>query len=286
MIGTLGCSSKANGGVSVTNEPSSLDHLSTLVKGWRRRLTRDQIPELRRSRQGRSKLVSQEDMARLTGVSSVWYGKFERGGAAQYSEDFLNRVSCALRLDEAERKLLFLHAVGWEPTSPANCQDTGITDGVRQLLELQPWPAYASDTAWDVIYQNRVFGEWFPSGVAGQNIAKEVFAPDTGRRIRFHNWERDWAGPMLAQMRMAQARHPENTRLSTVVEEILETSPCARRLWREHRVVEHADGNRREVLLAGQETPTTIEIVMTSPLSNGELRLVSLIPVQPHESAG
>ncbi|MEU1131935.1 helix-turn-helix transcriptional regulator [Streptomyces sp. NPDC005900] len=267
----------------MTNELSSLDHLSTLVKGWRKRLTRDQIPELRQSRHGRSKLVSQEDMAQLTGVSSVWYGKFERGGAARYSEDFLNRVSCALRLDESERKLLFLHAVGWEPTSPAHCQDSGITDGVRQLLELQPWPAYASDTAWDVLYQNRAFSEWFPCGVAGQNIVKEVFAHDADSRIRLYNWEQDWAGPMLAQMRMAQARHPENTRLSTVIEEILEISACARRLWREHRVVEHAHGNRRGVLLAGQETPTTIEIVMTSPLSNGELRLVSLIPVQPPE---
>ncbi|WP_257785118.1 helix-turn-helix transcriptional regulator [Streptomyces griseochromogenes] len=255
------------------------------MRGWRRRLTRDQVPELRRSRQTRSRMVSQEEMAQLTGVSSVWYGKFERGGAAQYSEDFLNRVSCALRLDEAERKLLFLHAVGWEPTSPANCRDAGIADGVRRLLELQPWPAYASDTAWDVIYHNRAFSEWFPFGVAEQNIAKEVFAPDTGRRIRFHNWEQDWAGPMLAQMRMAQARHPENTRLNTVVEEILDTSECARRLWRQHRVAEHADGNRRDLFRVDQETPTTIEIVMTSPLGNGDLRLVSLIPVRPDEGS-
>ncbi|WP_079249336.1 helix-turn-helix transcriptional regulator [Streptomyces sp. IMTB 2501] len=230
-------------------------------------------------------MVSQEDMARMTGVSSVWYGKFERGVAAQYSEDFLNRVSCALRLDEAERKLLFLHAVGWEPTSPANCQETGITDGVRRLLELQPWPAYASDTAWDVVYQNREFSEWFPNGLTGQNIAKEVFTSDTGRRIRFHRWEQEWAGPMLAQMRMAQARHPENLRLSAVVDEILETSACARRLWSRHQVVEHANGNRRELFLAGQETPTTIEIVMTSPLGNGGLRLVSLIPVQLYEGS-
>ncbi|MFF9897999.1 hypothetical protein [Streptomyces longispororuber] len=222
-------------------------------------------------------------MAQLTGVSCVWYGKFERGGAAQYSEEFLNRVSCALRLNEAERKLLFLHAVGWEPTSPVNCQETGITEGVRQLLELQPWPAYISDTAWDVIHQNRAFSEWFPDGVTGRNIAEEVFADGAGRRVQLLDWERDWAGPTLAQMRLAQARHPENARLGAVVDGILGTSACARRLWREHRVVEHAHGDRRKVLLPGQEAPTTMEITMTSPLGNGELRLVSLVPVQPPE---
>src|SRR4051812_45058360 len=84
--------------------------LGPLVRSWRERLDPGSIAAL--SAAGRPKLgVSQEDIARLIGVSTGWYRKLERGENAGYSEDFLDRVSSVLRLKPDERTLLYLLAV-------------------------------------------------------------------------------------------------------------------------------------------------------------------------------
>src|SRR3712207_9406762 len=62
-----------------------------LPGGGRRR-----VPGLRR-----------EEVAVLAGVSTDWYTRLEKGHIAGVSEDVLEAVARALRLDEAERRYLF-----------------------------------------------------------------------------------------------------------------------------------------------------------------------------------
>lgn len=57
---------------------------------------RRRVPGLRR-----------EEVAVLAGVSTDWYIRLERGHIADVSDDVLNAVARALRLDEAERAHLF-----------------------------------------------------------------------------------------------------------------------------------------------------------------------------------
>jgi hypothetical protein len=104
------------------------EHLARLVRTWRERLNPDSIAGLGASGR-RKRTVSQEDMARLIDSSSHWYARLERGDRdANFSEDFLDRTSTALRLS----------------------------------VEEQPYPAYISDEAWDVVVFNKHMADWFP----------------------------------------------------------------------------------------------------------------------------
>ena len=51
--------------------------------------------------------LRREEVAQLSGVSVTWYTWFEQGRDIQVSSAFLERVSTALRLDPAERDVLF-----------------------------------------------------------------------------------------------------------------------------------------------------------------------------------
>src|SRR6478735_7222644 len=83
------------------------DSLPELLRSWRRRVNPDEIPGLA-SPGRRAKGLTQRDVARLTGVSERWYGALERGMEANYSADFLDRLSSVLGLSRAERDALYL----------------------------------------------------------------------------------------------------------------------------------------------------------------------------------
>lgn len=254
--------------------------LSRLVRSWRERIDPQSIPGL--VRDGRRKTtVSQEDMARLVEVSSVWYGRLERGEAAGYSDDFLDRVAIALRLSDDERMLLYLYAAGREPaTRLAPCRMV-LTEPLERVVQCQPWPAYMSDASWDVLTYNKHMRNWFPWVGSGleNNVMRWVFTYPEARE-QLCDWETDWAPRMLAQMRVAHARQPGNERLAQVLGEILEVNPDARRHWEQANLVyTHPDGNRRKLHLPYHHEIIEIELVTLAPLRADSVRLVMLLPL-------
>jgi transcriptional regulator with XRE-family HTH domain len=253
--------------------------LSRLVRSWRERIDPASIPGL--VRDGRRKsLVSQEDMARLIEVSSVWYGRLERGEQAGYSDDFLNRTAMALRLNDDERMLLYLYAVGHEPAPHGTRSTVVLTEPLKRVVHSQPWPAYISDESWDVVDYNRHMLDWFPWVGSGleNNVMRWVFTyPDA--REQLYNWENDWAPLMLAQMRVANARQPDNMRLAQLIREILQDE-YARRLWeKESMVYVHPDGDRRKLHLPYHHEVIDIELVALAPLRAANVRLMMLLPL-------
>jgi transcriptional regulator with XRE-family HTH domain len=253
--------------------------LARLLRTWRERLDPKAIPGLAASYARRKKShVSQEDIARLIGVSSVWYGKLERGDRAQYSDDLLDRTAIALRLSANERMLLYLYSVGREPVSRELHSPAVVTPGLEQVVQRQSWPAYISDGAWDIITFNSTVRDWFPWIVYERNLMRWAFTYPEARH-QLYDWENAWAPVMLAQMRFAIARQPENTRLAKLIEEILAVNDEARRLWeKKPTVYVHPDGDRRGVRLPNQEDVITVEIVALAPLRASEFRVVLLIP--------
>ncbi len=55
------------------------------------------------------KLVSQEEIAEVVGVSRVWYSLLESGRPVQASISLLGRICAALTLDEQQRRDLFYY---------------------------------------------------------------------------------------------------------------------------------------------------------------------------------
>ena len=253
--------------------------LARLVRSWRERLNPREIPGLLVGSPRRKKSrVSQEDMARLIGVSSVWYGKLERGERLHYSDDFLDRVVIALRLNDDERMTLYLYSVGREPAPRQRSSSFVVTEVMKQIVQEQPWPTYISDESWDVVTCNDHVRKWFPWIEWENNVMRWVFTyPEAKQQL--YNWGTDWAPLMLAQMRVAHAREPGNVRLANLIQEILSVNEDARRMWEsEPAVYVHPDGDRRKFYLPYHQEVITVEIVALAPLRATNVRVMMLIP--------
>jgi len=260
--------------------------LSLLVKKWRERLDPDSIPGLVQASGRHKTRVSQEDMAGLIGVSVVWYRHLERGDLEGYSDDFLDRASTALRLNEEERNVLYLYAVGKQPAQRGAPTTMVLTEPLQRVVRAQPYPAYISDESWDVVAYNEHMANWFPWIAAGYegNIMRWVFTyPDA--RQQLHKWETDWAPLMLAQMRVANARQPDNMRLATLIREILERSDFARELWErgDSMVYVHPDGDHRQLHLPYHRKVIDIELVALSPMRAPGARVMMLLPLDGNQ---
>ena len=261
------------------NDPSS--ELPRLLKAWRLRLDPHSVAGLVRGPRAQNHLTH-ADMAQLTGMSAVWYGKLERGVGAKYSDGLLDNVAYALRLTPQERTTLYLLAVGHEPASILEAASTfSPSDALRRLIHAQPWPCYISDQAWYVVDFNEHMLKWFPwlGGGFEDNIMRWVFL-DPLAKVQLHRWDTDWAPLMLAQMFHANAQRRDNLQLANLIREILERSPDARLMWeRQPQVYVHPDGDQRYIYIPYRQGIQKIELVALEPMRAAGVRVMNLVPI-------
>lgn len=256
------------------------ESLPQLLRSWRRRADPRTFPGLPvHGRRGEG--LTHGDVARLAGVSERWYGSLERGREAGYSADFLDRVASALRLSRAERRALYVRAVGRPPAIAAvpEAEAAAEMDEVlQQFLDNQvPNPALVTDLAWNVVGYNTAMQEWFPWAAHQANQMRWAFlSPEAPEQLV--DWEQDWARSYLGQIRYERANHPKNEALRLLERDILAGSPAARKIWDRGEMVEHADGDLRRLKLPyhrGREV--AVRIVVLRPMRSDRLRLSVLM---------
>jgi transcriptional regulator with XRE-family HTH domain len=260
--------------------------LTKLLRTWRERLDPHSIAGLG-GESLRRRAVSQELVAHLVGVSPAWYGKLERGEREpNYSQEFLERVAYVLQLSDDERAVLYLHAEGRLPAPRVRATGAGIVnDTLTQLVADQPWPAYISDQSWDMLVYNRPMAAWFPHLEYERNVMRWVFYYPASK-LQLIDWETAWAPPMLAQMRAAIARWPDNKRLAGLVRESLSVNEYAHHLWQaQPTVYVHPDGDRRRLNLPFDQGERLVEIVALTPMRADDMRMIILMPVEPDVGA-
>ncbi|WP_370133981.1 helix-turn-helix domain-containing protein [Streptacidiphilus sp. EB103A] len=267
------------GGQRDSDEPDG-ESLPELLRSWRGRADPRTFPGLTVSGR-RSNGLTQHDAARLAGVSERWYGSLERGKKAGYSEDFLDRISSALRLSRAERHALYVRAVGHPPALAAVPEADAaaeMDEVLQQFLDKQaPDPAFVTDFAWNVIGYNEPLREWFPWAAHQANHMRWAFLRPEARE-QLVNWEQDWARPYLGQIRYERGHDPNNEALRTLERDILAGSPVARRIWDRREMVEHPDGDLRRLRLPyhrGREV--AVRIVALRPMRSNRLRVIVLM---------
>ncbi|WP_203906812.1 MmyB family transcriptional regulator [Rhizocola hellebori] len=254
------------------------------MRSWRARLTCDGIPGLRSQRPNRrGDDVSQADMAWLTDVTEVWYATLESGKLATYSDEFLDRVAGALRLSHHERTVLYYLALGREPRPRPQLPQPAlqsVSPAVRQLLDALPWPACVADSSFELLANNQALEDWLPYFRWERNVMAWVFKyPES--RVQLIDWETVWAPVMLAQMRAAKARMPQNVALGQLVDECLAANEFARNLWdTQPEVSIHPDGDVRQLYLPySEDKPTKVEVVALAPMRNADTRVVMFVPI-------
>jgi len=178
--------------------------------------------------------LTQAHVAHLVGVSTKWYRSLELGKPNSYSKDFLESVRRVLELTEDEWEAVWQLTYGRPvprsaPASPDPTARQRVSSTVRRFIDAQGWPAYASNRRWDVLHCNAAALRDYPWMLHGANAMKWVLTyPEA--RIQLINWERDWATPMIAQLRYHAELWKDDLGLQALVETV-RSDPRTRALW-------------------------------------------------------
>ncbi|MDT3395649.1 helix-turn-helix transcriptional regulator [Streptomyces sp. B1866] len=175
--------------------------------------------------------LRREEVAVLAGVGASWYQWLEQGREITVSPQVLDAITRVLRLDDDERRHLYVLA-GLNPPLPRPVHDPDdLCEGLHRLIEnWMPYPAVIMDRYWNQVAYNEaaamVLG--FRPGMP-QNCLMSYFT-DSVYRSRVTSWERN-APCVVAQFRFACSEHPDDEGFAAVVDELSEQSAEFVELW-------------------------------------------------------
>lgn len=187
-------------------------------------LGRRRVPGLRR-----------EELAMLAGVSADYYVRLEQGRDRHPSEQVLDALACALRLDDETAAHLHELARPAPHRRRARARPERVRPSIQQLLD--GWahtPAFVLGPCCDVLASNALAGALHIGFTAGHNLLRTIFLDPDARE--FHaDWTRTARGS-VATLRASAAPELDGPRLAELVGELSLKSDTFRRLWARHDV--------------------------------------------------
>lgn len=263
--------------------------VSKMLLEARRRTRLEDYPDLAGLRAGRRiKYLSQEEVAALADVSIHWYAMLERGDLSRvFSDDYLHRIATVLNLTGDERLTLFLlvehRSLGSRVRGGMEANDRGRErlgeSPTAAVIAGQPWPAVVTDSMWEILAANGHFRRWFPGWRRHGNLMRMMLT-DEGTRAQLVDWESVHAPALVAQLRAALTKRPDDSVLKEFVLELLETSRVLERLWQTQTRCEFVEeGKRYDILVPGSTVPTTVAVSAMRPVGSPGLVVRAYVPV-------
>ncbi len=202
---------------------------------------------------GRHRRVSglrREEVALLAGISVEYYTRLERGTARGVSEEVLEAVSRALRLDEAEHAHLLDLIRTANAEEPPNRPPVAslVRPSVRRIVDaMSGLPAMVRNGRLDILYANplgqALYSEHFRDPVRPPNSVRFAFL-DPRARTFYVDWETT-AHDLVAALRGEAGHNPYDRALSELVGTLSTRSEEFRREWARHDVWFHRSGTKR-----------------------------------------
>jgi transcriptional regulator with XRE-family HTH domain len=225
--------------------------LREFLRSRRARLSVDDVEIGGTSRVRRVPGLRREEVAQLAGVSVDYYSRLEQGRHLNVSDEVLDAVARALRLDDTERSYLMqiarVKGRRARRRTPAPVQR--VRPGIRRILETldDVAPAFVFGRRMDVLAANRLARALMTDFDAlpprERNLLRYSFLDDSSREL-FVDWE-DVARDNVATLRLDAGRHPDDPLLVELVGELSVKSPEFRRWWADHNVRERTHGTKR-----------------------------------------
>ncbi|OHV41923.1 helix-turn-helix transcriptional regulator [Pseudofrankia sp. EUN1h] len=216
--------------------------------------------------------LRREEVAILAGVSVDYYTRLEQGRARNVSDQVLDALSAALRLDGLERDHLRLLARPRrsmpETAHPGGAdfgaRGVGGVDGagraaggvagqarpkasaaVRAMVDaLDPVPAILHGPLLEVLAINRMgailFDDFAAMPVRERNMARWTFLDPRARAV-YPRWE-TVAAQMVAILRRAAGQRVDDPALNDLVGELTVRSGDFARWWADHALFQHTHG--------------------------------------------
>jgi transcriptional regulator with XRE-family HTH domain len=177
------------------------------------------------------------EVAELAGISADYYLRLEQGRDILPSDQVLNALGRALRLDS--ETMLYMHRlVHPSPGRARRLRDARVDDSMLRLIELwSATPALIIDGCMDVLVANPLATALGP-GVfePGGNLALGIFTPYSRETVS--GWE-ELASHTVAALRLNS--DPDDPRLHEIVGQ-LSLDPDFSRLWARHDVRSFSQG--------------------------------------------
>ncbi|MFG1934348.1 helix-turn-helix transcriptional regulator [Mycobacterium sp. NPDC048908] len=230
-----------------------MEHNAELGEFLRSRRARLSVEDVAIGGTGRTRRVPglrREEVAQLAGVSVDYYSRLEQGRHLNVSDEVLDAVARALRLDATERSYLFQVArKNRRARRRATAQVQRVRTGVRRILETldDVAPAFVFGRRMDILAANRLaralMADFDTMPPRDRNLLRYAFLDESTREL-FVDWE-ELARDNVAILRMDAGRHPDDPELVELVGELSVKSPEFRRWWADHNVRERTHGVKR-----------------------------------------
>lgn len=253
---------------------SDLAHFSRLLRHVRTTYDGRAVPGLSATMGSMTKPgLTQAQISVLTGITEGWYRQVETGRRAP-SADWIETLVRALVLDEGQRQSLHVYGTGSEPPSRYRPDTSEMHPREVELVDIQPWAAYISDFAWDVVTMNERAGREWPWMLNGVNVMIWALTyPEA--RMQLINWEEEWAKPMASALRLRHEANRDHARLNEVVAEIKSRDRVAARILEEDLTTSyHPDKQRRLAYFPGSDTVFEVTFFAYMPMSDPAMRLM------------
>jgi transcriptional regulator with XRE-family HTH domain len=186
--------------------------------------------------------LRREELAQLAGISVDYLTRLEQGRAGNPSEPVVAALARVLRLSTEERAYLFRLA-GRLPPGPETVP-THITPSVQRLLDrLGNTPVAVSDATWTLLVANPMYAALMgdPSGWRGNQrngVWRNLVGPP-GRVRHAPKSRRAFEAAIVADLRAAVSRYPNDPRRRRLVADLRANSPRFVELWDSGAVGQH-----------------------------------------------
>jgi transcriptional regulator with XRE-family HTH domain len=195
--------------------------------------------------------LRREEVATLASVSVDYYARLERGNLAGVSDEVLEAIAHALRLDEAETAHLFALARAAQPgparrRRPAPPQQ--VRPGLQRFLDaITGAPAWVRNERMDFVAANAVgralYAPILADPVRPANSARFVFLNPDARSF-YPDWDKV-SNDVVAILRSYAGQHPHDKSLRDLIGELATRSDDFRTRWAAHNVRFHRTGMKR-----------------------------------------
>ncbi|MDT0317862.1 helix-turn-helix domain-containing protein [Streptomyces millisiae] len=200
--------------------------------------------------------MRREEVAYLAGISVDYYTRLERGRVAGISDEVLDAVSRALRLDNVEHDHLFALVRALRPADARTARPTrrAVTEPdvlLQRVLDAIDAPAAVQNARLDIVAANRLGWALYPH--AEQWLARGEGKPFNHLRFqlldpRAQDFYQDWELAVrnsVAVLREAAGRDRADEELFALIGELSAKSKLFRTLWASHDVLRYRRGPKR-----------------------------------------
>ncbi|WP_051466473.1 helix-turn-helix domain-containing protein [Actinomadura oligospora] len=212
--------------------------LSEFLKSRRARLRPQDVGLRDHGRVRRVAGLRREELALVAGVSIAHYTRLEQGRGDGVSDEILDAVGTALRLDTDE--LAYLHQIARPPRRCSAAASPEVPASFRYLLEsFVMTPALVVGRHGQILGWNRlavaVFGAFPALPEDRRTVSHLLFTVPSLRELYGTGWE-DAAREQVAQLRVLFGRHRGDAAFVGHIARMRELSTDFARLWDERPV--------------------------------------------------